>query len=95
MLGKGIAVEFRKRFNTKQMLLEQYPNGCEVGSCLLTGKVFNLVTKEKYWQKPTYHSLLITLFNLKKQIISNEVKFLQYHKLGVDWISCYGEKSRK
>lgn len=64
------------------MLLEQYPNGCEVGACLLTGKVFNLVTKEKYWQKPTYHSLLITLFNLKKQIISNEVKFLAIPQIG-------------
>ena len=82
MLGKGIAVEFRKRFNTKQMLLEQYSNGCEVGSCLLTGKVFNLVTKEKYWQKPTYHSLFISLLNLKKQIISNDIKFIAIPQIG-------------
>lgn len=82
VLGKGIAVEFKKRFNTKQILLEQYPNGCEVGACLLTGKVFNLVTKEKYWQKPTYHSLFISLLNLKKQIISNDIKFIAIPQIG-------------
>lgn len=54
-MGAGIAVQFQKRFNLKNKLLKvkdrKHPN------CILENRVFNLITKEKYWHKPTYDSL--------------------------------------
>ena len=63
-LGAGIAVEFVKRFDMKARLREKKPNVWKQmkaqdirGLCVVVGNVFNLVTKEKYWHKPTYESM--------------------------------------
>lgn len=61
-MGKGIAVEFNKRYNMKQNLKVKYPYYLEswqigYGDCILEGKVLNLVTKERYYQKPTYGTI--------------------------------------
>jgi hypothetical protein len=67
-MGKGIAVEFNKRFNMKETLLTKYPNYLNqwdnmglVGECILEGRVLNLVTKDRYFNKPTYKSMLQAL----------------------------------
>ena len=59
-LGKGIALEFKKRFDMKNLLNSQNPDYLEqwikIGDkadCILIGRVFNLVTKERYFHKPT------------------------------------------
>ena len=64
VMGAGIAPQFTKRFNTKYNLMKTYPNYSErflannlVADCLLDGRVFNLITKHKVWQKPTYDSI--------------------------------------
>lgn len=62
--GKGIALEFNKRGNVKNLLMKNYKknmwNG--YGYCLPTCslpatneyfKVFNLITKAKYYMKPS------------------------------------------
>lgn len=73
-MGKGIAVEFVKQFDMKRLLIERYGRGyCEhfrednvIGDCLREGKVFNLVTKERYWHKPTEESMRVALQKMKR-----------------------------
>jgi hypothetical protein len=78
--GAGIAVEFAKRFKLKQNLKIKgtgiYPD------CIQVGKVFNLVTKNKYWNKPTYKSLEESLILMKDIICERDVKYLAIPKIG-------------
>ena len=63
-LGAGIAKEIDRRFNTREELKKKYPNFyrkwvstdplANNGTCLLTGRILNLVTKDRYYEKPTY-----------------------------------------
>ena len=59
--GAGIAKEFNKRYNLSLRLLD-LPRT----SCMVIDDVINLVTKARYWQKPTYDSLREALFDLKE-----------------------------
>ncbi len=80
-LGKGIAVEFAKR-GVKEILQKHFPGGFWSGEGYLitTGLngfkgCFNLVTKEKYWYKPTYKTITESLESLKhyvEQILNHE-----------------------
>lgn len=63
-MGKGIVVEFNKRFDIKNKLQTKYPNFVNDyhhykygGMALIEGRVINLITKERYWEKPTYETL--------------------------------------
>ena len=71
-MGKGIAVEFNKRFDAKNRMLNTYDKNCWYGGgwCApLTPDVpvINLVTKSKYWEKPTYETMreaLVALYTI-------------------------------
>lgn len=84
-LGAGIAKEIDRRFNTREELKKKYPNFyrkwvstdplANNGTCLLTGRILNLVTKDRYYEKPTYKNLSYALammfaycktYNIKK-----------------------------
>ena len=59
-MGKGIVLEFNRRFDMKRLLRQRYPNyladyrqNATGGDCLREGRVLNLITKERYFQKPT------------------------------------------
>ena len=63
-MGKGFVVEFNRRFDMKNKLKAHYPDYLDRwqqekkrSGCILAGRVFNLITKERYFQKPTYESL--------------------------------------
>ena len=58
--GAGIAKEFNKRYNLTEELRKLPP--C---NCMTVDNVINLVTKSKYWQKPTYDSLTKSLKDLR------------------------------
>ena len=73
-MGKGIVVEFNKRFDLKKKLQSKYPDFINewhhrkwTFNCILEGRVFNLITKERYFHKPTYHTIYGAL-NLMKFI---------------------------
>ena len=70
VLGKGIALEFKKRFDMKNKLL----NSGQSGKCILIDRVFNLVTKENWRRKPTMESIIECLHELKKQVL--QISFL-------------------
>ena len=71
-MGKGIVVEFNKKFNMKYKLQNKHPNylsewhnsTCE-GDCIIEGRVLNLITKERCFHKPTYQSLKSALIVMK------------------------------
>lgn len=72
-LGKGIAAEFQRRFQTRDRLRERYKDYLSryreeklLGDCLPVDGVMNLVTKERYWGKPTYQSMEAALQALKR-----------------------------
>ena len=63
-MGAGIAKEFARR-GVKAQLQRKYQN-VEVGDCLVSHATgwdveLSLVTKEKYWQKPTYKTMRMAL----------------------------------
>ncbi len=79
-LGAGIAVEFNKKFNMRKRLEEigshMYPE------CVPVDNVFNLVTKERYWHKPTYETLEDSLLEMKEMIMYKGVKYLAMPRIG-------------
>lgn len=88
-MGKGIVIEFNKRFDMKRTLQNMYPDyinewhhSGRKGDCILVGKVFNLITKERYFHKPTYDSLRIALMCMKELCLKNEVKKVAMPTIG-------------
>ena len=92
-MGKGIAVEFNKRFDMKNKLTRYYPQylsyydaqakqGIE-GTCIIEGRVLNLITKRNYWSKPTYKSLKQSLLHMKSIVAVHKIK-----KIAMPIIGC-------
>lgn len=91
-LGAGIAKQFAK-MGVKKQLCEQFPKQWQgMGYCLMTETngviVGNLVTKERYFHKPTLQTLCQSLEDLRRQ--APEMKRLAMPKIGcgldrLDW----------
>ena len=67
-MGAGIAVPMAKKFHIRDKLKNNeivYPD------CVKTGKVFNLITKRRYYEKPTYDTLKRSLIKLESMIEDN------------------------
>lgn len=79
-LGAGIAVEFQKRFNLKRSLKDcssgKYPE------LITINHVMNLVTKEKYWHKPTYESLTTCIRYMRDMCKNCNIKYLAMPRIG-------------
>jgi hypothetical protein len=83
-LGAGIAKAFDSVYNMRFKLFRNYDNyEYSGGDALLVDNVFNLVTKHKYWHKPTYDSLREALEMMKEQL-----DFLGATKLAVPMLGC-------
>lgn len=67
-MGAGIAVEFKRRFSKLQKsVMDQNPQiGDAINHYSNQRLLFNLITKEKYWHKPTYKTFRATIENLKE-----------------------------
>jgi len=79
-MGKGIVIEFNKRFNMKNKLQSKYPDYINEwhsrgykGDCILEGHVLNLITKERYFHKPTYQSMRAALEVMRKICEDKEI----------------------
>lgn len=67
-LGAGIAKTFDNVYNMRFKLFKRYNNYTYTkGTALIVDNVFNLVTKAKYWHKPTYQSVEEALEMMKDQ----------------------------
>lgn len=92
-LGVGVAKKIDRRFNTKEELRKdypnfykewiQYPNMHYIMSCIVTGKIINLITKGRYYEKPTYESLYSVLILMKIKCRLSKVK-----KVAMPLIGC-------
>lgn len=96
-MGKGIVVEFNKRFDMKNKLVRKYGNRLDewdkndCGECILEDRVFNLITKRNYWNKPTYDTLISALKDMRFQAINNNIKHIAMPMIGcgldrLNWI---------
>ena len=89
-MGKGIAVEFKRRFGRVQELQAQKPT---VGGIVVLHKeryIYYLVTKQKYWQKPSYKSLEASLKAMYAHAVKHNVHAISLPKIGcgldrLDW----------
>lgn len=88
-MGKGIVVEFNKRFDMKRKLQSKYPDYLNQythkrigGDCLLEGKVFNLITKERYFHKPTIITMRLALEKMKQICLENDIKKIAMPVIG-------------
>lgn len=88
-MGKGIVVEFNKRFDMKNRLKEKYPDyhdfyeRCRIGGdCLLEGRVLNLITKERYFQKPSIVTMRLALQKMKSVCKENGIKKIAMPTIG-------------
>ncbi|XP_077190501.1 ADP-ribose glycohydrolase OARD1 isoform X3 [Paroedura picta] len=90
-MSAGIAAIFKKKFGGVQELLNQRKTTGEV-AVLKTEKryVYYLITKNKYFHKPTYDNLRNSLEAMKIHCLKNSVTCISMPKIGcgldrLDW----------
>lgn len=82
-LGAGIAKTFDEVYNMRFKLFRNYDNyEYKGGDALPVDNVFNLVTKQKCWHKPTYESLREALVMMRECL-----DFLDANKLAMPKIA--------
>ncbi|XP_030623267.1 ADP-ribose glycohydrolase OARD1 isoform X2 [Chanos chanos] len=82
-MGAGIAVLFRKKFHGVEELKKQHklPGQCAVLE--RSGRyIYYLITKEKYFHKPTYDTLRQSLQAMKVHCLSNGVTHVSMPRIG-------------
>ena len=94
-LGAGIAKKFNEIYNMRFKLHKNYPipdgeKFDNVGRALLIDNVFNLVTKNRYFEKPTYDTLRETLEDMKYQCDDLDINKLAMPRIAagldrLDW----------
>lgn len=94
-MGAGIAKAFDHRFHLKENLRLHHPDRLPCPSCCRVHHVYNLVTKENYWDKPTYESLTISLVHMRNMMMQEGVKTVAMPQIGcgldrLDWDHVYG-----
>ena len=87
-LGAGIAKQIDETFNMKEMLnllwgkISPMNGTWEAPCCLPCGNVFNLVTKDRYFHKPTLDSLRTALEEMNDYVVEMGVTKLAMPKIG-------------
>lgn len=78
-MGAGIAVPMSKKYNLRTALRNKKLN---VGDCVFVNGVFNLITKEKYYEKPTLFTLNQSLDSLVNICKEQNIKKICMPKIG-------------
>ena len=89
-LGAGIAEEFRHKYPDLGSELDAYKimNYIRIGETLSYGVtkenrwIFNMVTKDRFWEKPTYNTMQMALESLKKNCIDLHIDRLAIPRIG-------------
>ena len=86
-LGAGIAAQFVDVYNMRYKLHRNYPipdgeKFANVGEALLVDNVFNLVTKDRVYHKPTYDTLIETLEDMKEQCENLDIDKIAMPRIG-------------
>lgn len=75
-MGEGIAVKMKKKFKLGSLIADGSPD------CIYYHGVLNLITKKKYYGKPTYESLEKALLVMKEICIEEGIEKLVMPKIG-------------
>lgn len=82
-MGRGIAVLFKSRFQGVEDLLEQKQT---VGGCAVLERnnrpVYYLVTKARYFHKPTYSSLRSSLLAMRDKMLARGITKVSMPRIG-------------
>lgn len=82
-MGKGIACRFKALFGGVDELKTQ---DVKKGGCGFLKRenryVFYLVTKDRYWHKPTYDTLLQSLFAMREHCRTHNITQLSMPRIG-------------
>ena len=80
-MSAGIAVDMQKKFNLRGKILIG-PDSLKHPTCVLTGRVFNLITKKRSYGKPTLESLTLALHAMKQIATDNGIKKIAMPRIG-------------
>lgn len=80
-LAAGIAVEFDKRFNMRERLKDYYGTP-DCPSIIKIDNVFNLITKERGYQRPTYDNLYQALWEMRQDVEIDSIKKIAMPQIG-------------
>lgn len=82
-MGKGIATLFKSKFGGLDELQTQNK---QVGECAILEResrfIYYLITKEKYWQKPTYKTLQDSLEAMRVHAVKHKVSLISMPAIG-------------
>ncbi|CAH8772040.1 hypothetical protein [Paenibacillus dendritiformis] len=78
----GIAVEFKKRFKLASLQETAKHSPLKIGTCYKVGRALNLVTKAKYWHKPTYESLTQAVVSMRVVCLEEGITALAMPQIG-------------
>lgn len=81
-LGMGIAAEFDRRYHMRLKLNQYYLINSDYPVALLIDNVFNLVTKQFYWHKPTMQTLRGALEDMRQQMLRLDIHHLAMPLIG-------------
>lgn len=82
MMGAGIAVPMNKKFGLRSMLMGYNEDDLTHPTCILTGKVFNLITKTRSNHKPTMDDFLYALMNMRDMCVDLGIKKIAMPRIG-------------
>lgn len=90
-MGKGIAKQFNERFQTKRKLCDKHGNGVffwdntpltHRGYCIKVDRVFCLVTKRNYYDKPTLLTIRNALLSMKELTCNFHISQIAIPRIG-------------
>lgn len=82
-MEKGVALEFNNKFGNQDNLKKQNKEVGEVATLQVDNRViYYLITKNRYYEKPTYLTLWKALHNLKDHCVINNNYVLAMPKIG-------------
>lgn len=84
-MGKGIALDFNKNFNSRNELNSRRTKvkWSDAGFCLKQrDNVYHLITKGRYWEKPTYRTIRESLIDFKQAVLMYQIKDVAMPKIG-------------
>lgn len=82
VMGAGIAVPFDRKFGLKEQFNQMNSSLLKHPTCILLGRVFNLITKEKAWHKPTYDTLTQSLIKMREICYEKAIMKVAMPKIG-------------
>jgi O-acetyl-ADP-ribose deacetylase (regulator of RNase III) len=95
-MGAGIAKEFRRRYpSMPRKMAVTNPQIGDAKSYQGEHLIFNLFTKARYWNKPTYKTLEMSIQSLKEEMLERNIKRLAIPQLGAGLDKLNWNENRK